>query len=183
MWTLNLSYDDLNGPYKDRKSSLTGQVYSDTPMIDAEFASFLEAGLAIHLGTRNGQLEPNGARVTAVRVEADGVHLIAYVPKVAAARILPDLRSNQQAALAFARPTDDRACQVKGVFVSARAARANEQPFVSSQWAAFLEHLARIGIPRETTAGWVTWPAVAIRIRATALFEQTPGPAAGAALA
>jgi len=30
------------------------------------------------------------------------------------------------------------------------------------------------------TKAWVTWPAVAIRVRANALFNQTPGPGAGA---
>jgi hypothetical protein len=30
------------------------------------------------------------------------------------------------------------------------------------------------------TRAWVTWPAVAIRLRATAVFNQTPGPDAGA---
>ena len=53
-------------------------------MIDKELAAFLQEGLAIHIGTRNARLEPNGARVVAVRVEDDGTHVVAYVPKLAA---------------------------------------------------------------------------------------------------
>jgi hypothetical protein len=152
-------------------------------MIDREFAAFLEEGLAIHIGTRNARLEPNGARATAVRVDPDGAHLAVFVPRVAAGRILPDLKSNGSAALVFCRPTDDRTCQVKGTFVSARPARADEQPFVESQWERFLAHLAQIGVPREVAAGWTTWPSTVVRVKATALFDQTPGPKAGTQLA
>jgi hypothetical protein len=152
-------------------------------MIDRQLAGFLEEGLGIHIGTRNDRLEPNGARVTAVKVDEDGVHVLVYVPKVAAGRVLPDLESNGQAAICFARPIDDRACQVKAAFVSARAATAKERRFVAAQWDRFLTHLEQIGIPRAGAANWSTWPSVVIRVKATALFNQTPGPEAGAPVA
>jgi hypothetical protein len=152
-------------------------------MINRELAGFLEEGLGIHQGTRDERLQPNGARAVAVKVEDDGAHLVVYVSKVAAARVLPDLKSNGQAAVDFGRPTDDRACQVKGLFVRAWPATAKDRPFVEGQFEAFRDNLERIGIPRATSAGWATWPAVAIRLKATALFEQTPGPQAGAPLA
>jgi len=60
--------------------------------------------------------------------------------------------------------------------------RSNERPFVEQQWDAFLGNLERIGIPRVGAAGWITWPSVVIRMRATTIFEQTPGPEAGALL-
>ncbi|MCL4845652.1 MAG: hypothetical protein KJ066_03885 [Acidobacteria bacterium] len=151
-------------------------------MIDSGLAAFLEGGLSIHLGTRDAHLQPNGVRAAALRVEDAGTHLTVYVAKVAAARVLSDLRSNGQAAVVVCRPTDDRSCQVKGHLVSVRTARADERAIVASQWDGFLEQLALIGIPRATTEGWTTWPAVAIRLRATALFDQTPGPGAGAPL-
>jgi hypothetical protein len=149
-------------------------------MIHEELASFLQAGVSIHIGTRDDRLRPNGARAAAVKVGDEGRHFVVYLAKVAAERILPDLRSNGLAAVVFCRPTDDRSCQVKGVFVSARAARADERALVDRQWKEFLDELAQIGIPREATAAWITWPAVAIKLRATALFDQTPGPGAGA---
>ena len=148
-----------------------------------QFRDFLEGGLGIHIGTRNSDLEPSGARVAAVRVDDDGLHLLVYIAEVAAPRVLADLQSNGQAAVVFARPTDDRACQVKGQFVGVRPARAEEQPFVEAQWARFLDNVEKIGVSRSITRGWITWPAVAIRLRASAVFEQTPGPDAGAALA
>ena len=152
-------------------------------MIGPELAALLQGGLAIHVATRNDDLHPNGARAAAVMVDDDGMHLTVYVPDVAAARVLPDLEANGQAAVVFVRPTDDRACQIKGLFVGKRRARAAERSVVAAQWDALLARLEQIGIPRAVTQGWITWPAVAVRLRATAVFDQTPGAGAGAQIA
>jgi hypothetical protein len=93
-----------------------------------------------------------------------------------------DLEANGQAAIVFARPPDERACQVKGVFVGGTKARTTDRSFVLAQWDRWMAWLETIGIPRATMATWQTWPCVAIRVRVTALFNQTPGPGAGAAL-
>ena len=149
-------------------------------MIATELAEFLEGGVSIHIATRNGAREPNGARVGAVKVDADRTHVTAYLAKIVSGPILADLEANPQVALGFGRPTDDRACQIKGEFVNARAAAAAERKLIARQWEAFLASLAYIGFPAKATEGWTTWPAVAIRVRVTALFSQTPGPGAGA---
>jgi hypothetical protein len=148
-------------------------------MLEPQLAAFLQEGLGIHIGTRNERLEPDGARAIAVAVDDDGTHLVVYVPEVAAARILPDLEANGQAAVSFGRPVDDRACQVKGELVSVRRAEPEERELVQKQWDGFLTNLEFIGIPRVAATNWIAWPAVAIRLKATAVFEQTPGPAAG----
>jgi hypothetical protein len=149
-------------------------------MIDSEMAAFLEGGVSIHIATRNSALEPDGARVAAVKVDADGAHITAYVPKIAAGPIMADLEANRQVALGFGRPSDDRACQIKGEFVQARTASARERHLIERQWEAFLADLGQIGFPGQVTKGWKTWPAVAIRMRVGTLFSQTPGPGAGA---
>jgi hypothetical protein len=149
-------------------------------MIDAQLAAFLQEGVGIHIGTRDEARRPNGARAIAVQVLDGGAHLVVYLSAAAAARLMADLESNGQAAVSFGRPTDDRACQVKGIFVDARPAAEGERSFVAAQWDGFLGRLEQIGIPRVATRAWVTWPAVAIRLRATAVFNQTPGPDAGA---
>lgn len=151
-------------------------------MIGRDLAAFLQEGVGIHIGTRNASLEPNGARALAVRVDDDGSHLEVFVAEVAAARVLPDLEANGQVAVDFGRPIDERACQVKGTCVGVRAATDQDRALVMAQWDGFLASLEQIGIPRVASTSWITWPAVAIRLKATALFEQTPGPAAGAPL-
>jgi hypothetical protein len=152
-------------------------------MIAPELAAFLEQGLGIHIGTRNEQLHPNGARAVAAKVERSGSHLLVYVAEIAAARLRADLESNGQAAVVFGRPEDERSCQVKGVFVDIRSATESERPLMEKQWDGFLGQLEMIGIPRVSATNWITWPAVAIRLKVTTVFEQTPGPQAGAQIA
>ena len=151
--------------------------------ISGDLAAFLEQGLGIYIGTRNADLEPNGARCIAARVERDGAQLVVYLASVGAARILPDLEQNGLAAVTFGRPVDERACQVKGTFIEARPAREDERPLLDAQWEAFTRQLEMIGVAREARSAWPTWPATAITLKATAIFNQTPGPAAGQQLA
>ena len=152
-------------------------------MIDRDLARFLEEGLSLHAGARNARLEPSGIRACAVKIDADGQHLELYVPEPAAARFLPDVESNGQVAISFGRPQDDRACQVKGTVLGVRPARDDERAIVEAQWDGFMRQLEIIGIPRAMAGGWASWPAVALRVKVTAVFEQTPGPQAGAPIA
>lgn len=151
-------------------------------MIDVVLAEFLQSGLGIHFGTRNERLEPSGCRVTAVKVEDDGRHLVAYVPKGAFPQVFENLRTNGRAAVSFARPADDRAVQVKGLMLFSWDATPPEEAFARAQWAGFLGQLDTIGLPGAATTSWKVFPCVAVRIKVTAVFNQTPGPDAGAAL-
>jgi hypothetical protein len=151
-------------------------------MLDRSLTEFLEQGLAIHIGTRDARLRPNGCVVTAVRVEDEGRCLVAFIPKAVTPAVFEDLRSNRQAALSFTRPADDKAVQVKGEFVSIADASGTEETFAKDQWAGFLKQLDMIGLPGEATSTWSLWPCAAVRIRVTAVFSQTPGPEAGAVL-
>jgi hypothetical protein len=151
-------------------------------MITPELTAFLHDGVGIYLGTRDQHLEPNGARANAVRVDDDGVHLTVFVSKTGARRLMPDLQANGLAAVSFGRPIDERACQVKGTYVGSRPARAAEREYVLDQWNRFLGQLDTIGISRLGAERWATWPSTAIRLKVTAVFEQTPGPQAGTAI-
>jgi hypothetical protein len=148
-------------------------------MIPQPLASFLEEGIGVHLGSRSAQLEPNGVRAVAVKVEERGRHLLVYVPRVFADLVMPDLQSNGQGTVLFGRPVDERSVQVKGRFVDARDGRDDERDLVLSQWEGYIANLGLIGIPRFVYDRCPTWPVVAIRLHVTAVFEQTPGPGAG----
>ena len=152
-------------------------------MLTSDVTTFLEGGQCVHLGTRSDTLEPAGVVVVAVSVDPDQSHVTAFVPKVGSRETLANLEANGQAALCFARPTDDRACQVKGTYVEARPATKKERAVVDAQWEQSLRQLELIGIPPQLWAGYAVWPCVAVRVRVTQVFDQTPGPGAGAPLA
>jgi hypothetical protein len=151
-------------------------------MLNPETIAFIEGGQCIHIGTRNGQLESAGAMVVAVVVDPDRTHVTAFVPKAGAEQVMADLEANGQAALCFGRPIDDHACQVKGVFDESRAATRKERAVIERQWEQSLRQLEAIGVPRPLQAGYTLWPCLAVRVRVTAVFNQTPGPGAGAPL-
>jgi hypothetical protein len=157
--------------------------YTRRVTIPGDLAAFLQEGLGIYIGTRNAALEPNGARAIAARVERGGAELVIYLADVAAARILPDLEQNGMAAVTFGRPVDERACQVKGTFLGARAVGDEERPILEAQWEGFTRQLETIGVAREARSGWPQWPVTAVTLKPTAVFEQTPGPGAGTQLA
>ena len=151
-------------------------------MLTPELAAFVEGGQCIHIGTRDEHLEPTGGLVVAAIVDDDRTHVTAFIPKADSREVLANLEANGQVALCFGRPVDDHACQIKGVFVSARAATRGERSTIDAQWEQSLQQLEHISIPRVLWAGYALWPCVAVRIRVTAVFNQTPGPGAGAPL-
>jgi hypothetical protein len=50
------------------------------------------------------------------------------------------------------------------------------------QWEGFLAQLSLVGLPPIVATNWNAWPCMAVRIKVTSLFNQTPGPNAGAPL-
>lgn len=152
-------------------------------MIDEQLAAFLQEGIAIQLATRNERLEPDGTRVVAAAVEPTGTHVVAYVPEHAVRHLATSLRASGEVAIVFSRPPDERACQVKGAFEGVRAATPEEREPVLAQWNRWLDRLESIGFARATWEHWPAWPCAAIRVRVHAIFNQTPGPGAGAPLA
>lgn len=139
----------------------------------------MESGLSINIGTQNGKLEPNGAIAWAAQVHNDRSQVTLYLHREAAKAMLRNLRVHPGIAVLFEKPTSHRACQVKGRFVSTRPAKAPERAKVESQMDGFISDLEGIGIPRGMLSELEIWPCVAIQMRATELFEQTPGPGAG----
>jgi len=152
-------------------------------MISPEVAAFLEAGQSIYIGTCDRALRPEGARAIAATVDEGRASLTLYVPQVAVHRVLPNLEATGQAAVVFARPSDDHAYQVKGTFMSARPAEARERAVVEAQWKGFQQNLDIIGVSHRLVERWPHWPCMAVRLQVTALFNQTPGPGAGASVA
>jgi hypothetical protein len=154
-------------------------VVTRSALISDELARFLESGISINVATRDEDLQSDGAVAWAVRVHDDGVHLTLFLHKEAAAAMMRNLKAHPEIAVAFDRPTTHRACQVKGRMVSTRPGRAAERAEVNRQVEGFFTDMEGIGIPRAMVSGFQTWPCVAIQMRVTEIFEQTPGPGAG----
>ena len=102
-------------------------------VIPEELASFLESGLSITAATRDADLRPDGARAFAVRVHEGREHLTAFFHAKAAPAILANLAACPLIAFSIDRPSDNRACQIKGEFTGSRKGRAAERALVERQ--------------------------------------------------
>ena len=149
------------------------------PPITEQTARFLESGLSITVATRDGALQADGTGAWAARVHADRTRITVFLYEEAARRMLDNLDSHPEIAVLFDQPASHRACQVKGLYLASRRARPSERTLVDRQVEGCAVALEAIGIPRAMMAGWKTWPCLALEMRITHLFEQTPGPGAG----
>ncbi|MFO0751542.1 MAG: hypothetical protein U1F43_38625 [Myxococcota bacterium] len=153
---------------------------SVVPIVSDELATFLGEGLSIALGTRDAALAPEGARIWAVRLDDDRSHLEAFAYAGGVGPTLANLEANGLMAVVFDRPYDHTACQLKGVFTGWRPARDDERAFVEEHFENLCRTLELIGLPRALYGpSCRIWPAVALRMRITDAFRQTPGPGAG----
>lgn len=149
------------------------------PPIAGELAAFLASGLSIVLATRDAQLQPGVAVALAASAGPDGGELAIFLREEDARRALAHLQEHPELAACFDLPSTHRSCQLKGRYLGHRPATPDERPELERQLQAFRDDLATIGIPHAMTAAWRAWPAVALRMRVSDVFEQTPGPGAG----
>jgi hypothetical protein len=150
-----------------------------TPLLNDELAGHLESGLAITVATRDGELWPAGAWGWAVKVQRDRSHLVLFLHDAAATSMLANLEAHPEIALALDRPSTHRAWQVKGRYVSSRKARPEERPEIERQLVLLRADLTAIGVPLALTANWRAWPCTGLKLLATHVYEQTPGPGTG----
>lgn len=149
------------------------------PLIDRELTRFLHGGLSLTVATRDSDLHPNGAPCWAVRVHEEGMRVTVFLHEVSGREMLKNLEVHPEMAVLCERPSDHRGCQLKGMYLSWRATREDEHAEIERQIDGFMTELETIGIPRELFAGWELWPSIALDMRVTQKFDQTPGPGAG----
>ena len=151
-------------------------------MVTPDLADFLTRHIDIHVGTRDAGLQPHSVRASAIRVD-DDLHVTVFLPESGADAVRQDLTDNGQIAVFIGRPPDNRAYQIKGTQTEVRRATPDERAFVERHWDSFLDSMAVIGFARPMFDHWPVWPSLAVSVRVTAVFSQTPGPGAGASVA
>src|SRR6478609_5967294 len=68
------------------------------PMIPAELTDFLQSGLSALVGTCDASLRPACCRAVGVVVHEGGERMTLYVPEVAGARVIANVRENARVA-------------------------------------------------------------------------------------
>lgn len=148
-------------------------------MITPELATFLEAGPTLQLATRDESLIPECALVSGHVLLPDRRTLRVYVPKSAAGRTVRNLDVCRRAAVVAAHPVDHRSVQMKGDVVAVAEVSEPDDPAFAAYLDAHAALLELVGMPRALVRRIAWWPAVAVDVRVTDLFDHTPGPGAG----
>lgn len=147
--------------------------------LPAELVDFVESGVSVLVGTRDGALRPEAMRAVGCVVSRDRRTLGVLVPELTGQRTLANLAAGSGVAVTFSRIVDHRTVQVKGPCAGVRVASAAEVEAARRWVAAFTEALYFIGMSRATARRLRIEPLRVVDVVVGELFEQTPGPSAG----
>jgi len=150
-----------------------------------DVVAFIQSGVSITVASRDERLVPSIAKAVGCRVGADGRTITLLMFGEAAGAVAQDISRCGLAAVVFTRPSTNRTMQLKGRDVRHVPVQAADVALVRRYLVLFAEELGLLGWDRRFVDA-VFWhdPAslMAIRFTADSAFQQTPGPAAGAAL-
>lgn len=150
--------------------------------IPADLVDFFEGGVSLLVGTCDTDKKPESTRAVGALVGADRTRLTIFLNHANAERTIANLAANPRVAVCFTRPIDHRTVQAKGRALAVRPALDSERPRLERYLSSFVEALYLVGVTRAVAGRLAHWPSTAVEIEVDSLFQQTPGPGAGAKL-
>jgi hypothetical protein len=150
-------------------------------IVPTELAEFVHGGVAAIAATRDEAMRPSIVRAWGPEVDGETVTLcLAAAPDSLAAA---NLRANGAIAVTFSLPTTYRGVQMKGGVVGEVGEPSEAQlERVRAHAEAFAEQTVQVGLTREQGRRFSRGPLVSVTFEVTELYDQTPGPGAGARL-
>ncbi|MCG6921562.1 MAG: hypothetical protein LJF15_10855 [Acidobacteria bacterium] len=147
--------------------------------IDATLADFLGGPVAIVVATRDADKRPHVVRGYAASLSEGGTRVSVHVPSRQCRHVLDAIKETGVIAAVFSRVSDYKTYQIKGIDAEIGPTVRGSTPRLAAYRDGFLDELARIGIPRESTRGLAFEEFIPLSFTSTAVFAQTPGPNAG----
>lgn len=152
-------------------------------MSNPRLQEWLQGGTSVIVATADADGVPAACRGIAVAAGRDSDTLTVYLPAATAHEALANIATTRRMAVAASHPLSHRTVQIKGVTRGVRLAPPSDEAFVRERWEAFAAVLAEIGLARRIPYRVAHWPVFAIEMSIEQVFDQTPGPNAGAPLA
>jgi hypothetical protein len=152
----------------------------------AELKRLPGTGVAILIGTGDEARVPELSRAWGLRVSDNGEAIDVSVHVGVAGLTLDNLAADPRVAVTMSSPSTYRSLQVKGRAVATRAAGKKDRQRVAGHQAAFTEEVQSIGVPLDAVTSFLEYEKkiradlVTISVQVEAVFDQTPGPSAGA---
>jgi pyridoxamine 5'-phosphate oxidase-like protein len=153
--------------------------------IDDALKAFIESGVSVVVGTRDEGLVPEIVRAWGPHVNRDRQTIRMCVPEATSIRTRTNLVGNGRIAVAFSLPSTYETVQLKGRHLRTTTPSAEDLLRLDRHRASFAALNESLGVPRaRTEAFWRRELAgspmfVTIHFAVHAIFNQTPGPAAG----
>jgi hypothetical protein len=147
---------------------------------DEAVRRLLEPGTSILVGTVDPDGWPACCRGVAIVGHPDHEGVVVYVPVATAAQTVANIASNGRVAVVSSEPVSHVSLQLKGRARAVRLADDGEAETVRTCMERLADVLDSVGLPRGVTRTVASWPAFAVDLAVEAVFEQTPGPCAGA---
>lgn len=153
-------------------------------MIDDDITGFIEGAVMTILASRDEAMRAEIARAVGTR-RVGGTDLFeSFVSRAQWPDFAENLAAGAPLALTFVRPADYLAYQIKAQVTGMEPAGDDETAFARGYIRDTGSVLAAFGISARQRAAWLCdRDLLRIRYQALAIFRQTPGPAAGTALA
>lgn len=151
------------------------------PAITADRAEFLSGPNTVVVGTHDGKLHPTSTHGLCVLSSPDdGDRVRVWLPAAIAQRALADLAVEPRLAVTCSRASTHRTLQLKGRCVGIRAVGDDRFPEFNVRFASFVGECAVVGLPARLLERVAMWPLVELELAVADVFDQTPGPGAGA---
>jgi hypothetical protein len=147
-----------------------------------EVIELLSRGVATIVATRDGDLRPEIARGWGIRLAPGRAEATLCVSAPAGSRTRANLEGNGVIAVTCSLPTTYQTIQLKGRALEVRAPTAEQLALVEEHVAAFGREAAQVGLPDGVARRLLDADLAAVTIAVHELYDQTPGPDAGAAL-
>jgi hypothetical protein len=144
---------------------------------------FSGGGVSVIVGTVDADGVPTCCRGIAIALPDNFETVTVYVPAATGQETVANLATTRRVAISCTHPLSHESLQIKGLTRGVRLAPPSDEAFITRRLEEFGEVLAAIGLPKHVWRSVAHWPAFAIDVSIEQVFDQTPGPKAGAAIA
>lgn len=151
-----------------------------------QMVAMMAAGVSVLVASRDERLRPSVMRAMGSHVDAAAGTVTVFLSRRQSADLLRDIERSGQVAVMFSQPSTHLSVQLKASRVQVRPAAAADRAILERYVAAMEREIEAVGYPTRLVRAMLSSQLddlVALGFQPEQVFEQTPGPRAGAVLA
>jgi hypothetical protein len=154
-------------------------------LLSPDNLAFIQKGVSINVASRDVRRVPSLTRALSCRVDADGQRLRIALSRSQSSDLLRDIEKSGAIAVVFTEPSTHRTLQIKGADAGEVTADTADRACLEHTRAAFGAEIGKLGFDAAfNTRLFQLAPddLVVLAFTPQTVFQQTPGPNAGALL-